>query len=94
MGLVYHLRAFHARGLDPYASVTVPEMVRQSPDFGSVSTTFVDLPLSPWSRDRTLNKVGRLMYQDARTFPEVSEVMALGVLDTAAEAHNSPYIDS
>jgi len=65
-------RAFTKRGLDPQAGFNVPETVRKNGSFGQIQTTLVDLPMSPWSTDPTLRKVGKLMYADSSQMPEVS----------------------
>jgi hypothetical protein len=59
------------RGLDPLAGFNVPEKVRKNGSFGTIHTTLVDLPMSPWSTDPTMRSVGKLMYADGSQMPEV-----------------------
>ena len=52
----------------------MPEKVRKNGSFGTIHTTLVDLPMSPWSTDATMRSVGKLMYADASQMPEVRRI--------------------
>jgi hypothetical protein len=74
-GVFTSTRAFMKRGLDPLAGFNVPEKVRKNGSFGTIHTTLVDLPMSPWSTDPTMRSVGKLMYADGSQMPEVSDLL-------------------
>ncbi|EIW67925.1 hypothetical protein TREMEDRAFT_63813 [Tremella mesenterica DSM 1558] len=71
----YLTRTFDGRGYDILCgSRTIPQVMREHPELGHVTTIESYLPLWGWSSDPYMKRAGEIMLADSREIPDTSAV--------------------
>ncbi|RXK38727.1 hypothetical protein M231_04037 [Tremella mesenterica] len=72
----YLTRTFDGRGYDILCgSRTIPQVMREHPELGHVTTIESYLPLWGWSSDPYMKRAGEIMLADSREIPDTAKVV-------------------